>query len=215
MIKLFYSTNPEKIASEIYSKAERELPEWRLKKASSYLREQDRILCYYAYFLLRYSVKHFWGISELPEIAFGKYNKPFFKDYPKYFFNYSHCTAGVCCAVATSEVGADIQNIEKCDGMKYVMTENEQYNILHSKNPNCEFTKLWAVKESYYKMLGCGLCDMMKENDFSSLHIGMNYTQNSTIYIEECQDFYMAVSAYGKHNLYVEKVSLSDCINML
>lgn len=212
MIKLFYSTNPEKISTEIYRKAENEMPEQRAKKASAYLREQDRILCYYAYFLLKYAVKDFYGINNVPEIAFGKYNKPFFRDYPEYFFNYSHCSAGVCCAVSDAEVGADIQNIEKYDGMKYVMTENEQHHILNAENPDSEFTKLWTVKESYYKMIGCGLCDTMKENDFSKLHYGVNYAKNSTIFIEKYDNFYMSASAVGRHTVHIEKVSLNDCI---
>ena len=161
MIKLFYSECPEKISSEIYRKAQADMPEWRIKKALAYRREQDRILCYYAYFLLKYAVKDFWDINNVPDISFGKYKKPFFSDYPEFFFNYSHCSAGVCCAVSDSEVGTDIQNIERYDGMKYVMTENEQQRILIAKKPENEFTKLWTVKESFYKMLGSGLCNDM------------------------------------------------------
>ncbi|MBE6876633.1 MAG: 4'-phosphopantetheinyl transferase superfamily protein [Ruminococcus sp.] len=212
MIKIYYTDDIFSVSPEIYSVAEAKLPPERFQKAVRYRRQQDRMLCGSAYFLLKYAVRDFWHLEDVPEICSGTYGKPFFRDKPSCFFNYSHCSAGICCAVSTEEVGADMQNTESCDSMQYVMTEQEQQKILSSPNPDAEFTKLWAVKESYYKMLGTGLCEAMKEKDFSFLHSGMQTTENCTVLIKEYPGFCIAVFSRGKHQVQIEHVSLYDCI---
>lgn len=212
MIKLFYSDNLKEITPEIYSQMQSLLPTWRTQKADKYLRMQDRILCGYAYLLLRYASAQVWNLKTAQSFVFGKYGKPQFALYPEYYFNYSHCSASVCCALSSAEVGADIQNVENYDGMKYIMTQREQMQILQASDSCEEFTKLWTIKESYYKMLGTGLCEMMGKTDFSSLHEGINLFQGNTISIEKHPGFYIAVSSLGKHITETEHVSPQDCI---
>ena len=215
MINIFYSANLQVITPEIYEFMESAVPLERRIKARNYVKIQDRILCCYAYLLLKYAVRKIWNMEDIPELVIRKYGKPEFAEYKEYFFNYSHCSAGVCCALSSSETGADIQNTEKYTGMEYVMSLNEQNQILNSANPEREFTRLWSIKESYYKMLGVGLCRNMRETDFSALHSGVNHFRKNTIFVEEHQDFCLSVSAKGKHTVETEYIAPLECIDMI
>lgn len=214
MINVFYSADLQVITPEIYGFMESAVSPERRIKARNYIKMQDRILCCYAYLLLKYAVRKIWNMEDIPEIVTGKYGKPEFAEYKEYFFNYSHCSAGVCCALSSSETGADIQNTEKYTGMEYVMSLNEQNQILNSANPEREFTRLWAIKESYYKMLGVGLCGKMRETDFSALHSGVNRFRKNTVFVEEYPAFCLSVSAKGNHTVETEYIDPLECIRM-
>jgi 4'-phosphopantetheinyl transferase len=143
------------------------LPKARLAYAKKYRKKEDQALCVYSYLLLRHAMREGYQIRRLPAFNYSTYGKPSFDDFPLKF-NMSHCKKGVCCAVSTHEVGVDMQNTEDHRVMRHVMTDSEQLLIAQSDSPDETFTRLWAIKESYFKMLGIGLCEQMRETDFSS-----------------------------------------------
>lgn len=101
------------------------------------------------YFQIPFSKQH---------ISYGRYGKPYLRDYPNVYFNISHSGQFVACAVSDRPIGVDIQeivpyhrNVAKC-----VFNLEELSQIESSPDRSAEFTKLWTQKEAYLKMLGIG-----------------------------------------------------------
>ncbi|MDE6105574.1 MAG: 4'-phosphopantetheinyl transferase superfamily protein [Bacteroidales bacterium] len=105
-----------------------------------------------------------YGLSEIPEISFGTFGKPYFKSHPDIHFNISHCDKAVVCALSDSVVGVDVEAIRPFDRemAEYVSAPEELEAILASTDPALAFTLLWTRKESYSKLTGQGL-DTPKE----------------------------------------------------
>ena len=143
------------------------LPDSRKKRAYSYLREKDRNNCIISYFLLMYGMMKEYGIRSLPELAAGKYGKPYFNDIDV-CFSISHSDVSVCCGISAGEIGVDIQNMETdFEGIAdMVMSENEKSIIRFSNDPVSEFTRFWTLKESICKYRGTGLTNDIDKIDF-------------------------------------------------
>lgn len=105
-----------------------------------------------------------YGLSEIPEISFGIFGKPYFRSRPDIHFNISHCDKAVACALSDSAVGIDVESIKPFDRemAEYVSAPEEFESILASTDPAVAFTILWTQKESYCKLTGQGL-DTQKE----------------------------------------------------
>jgi 4'-phosphopantetheinyl transferase len=170
------------------------LPRARLAYSRKYKKREDQALCIYSYLLLRHAMREGYHIRRLPAFHYNKYGKPAFAGFP-IKFSISHCKKGVCCAVSTHEVGVDIQNTEDHRVMKHIMTDSEQLFIANSESPDETFTRLWAMKESYFKMLGLGLCEQMKKTDFSSYQKTTNYYNGSLIYTFHGKGYHLSVSS--------------------
>lgn len=93
-----------------------------------------------------------------PEIETGEYGKPCWPC-SGLCFNLSHSGGYAACAVADYPVGLDIQ--VECVGQerlaKRFFSEDEYAAILTAEDRDAAFTRLWALKESYLKAVGCGL----------------------------------------------------------
>lgn len=90
--------------------------------------------------------------------------KPFFTEYRHIYFNASHSDNVAVCSFSDSEIGCDIQHIEKAreNVAKRFFTPQEYNYIFDSnekeKNTTDErFARIWAIKEAYLKLLGTGL----------------------------------------------------------
>lgn len=143
----------------------------RRQKAIRYKNVNDKKLSIVAYLLLKYAMKAEFGIIDEFEFAYGDKGKPYFKDYPNIFFNFSHCKCGVACVLAEYEVGIDIQDIIPFDWnlAKRVCCNEEIEELLLSKDKKRGFCKIWTSKEAYFKMLGKGIT--MKISDVNTLDI--------------------------------------------
>ncbi|MCH5186031.1 MAG: 4'-phosphopantetheinyl transferase superfamily protein [Oscillospiraceae bacterium] len=86
------------------------------------------------------------------------YGKPYLKNIPL-FFNISHCRGLAACAVHTSEIGIDAENIReyKPGILKRVLTPGELAYFNECENKDEIFFRLWTLKESYIKNIGMGL----------------------------------------------------------
>lgn len=102
-----------------------------------------------------------YGLSELPEIYFGEFGKPYFKSYPNIQFNISHCEKAVACIISEHEVGIDVECINPFDKdlAEYICSPQELEAILKCPDPSLAFTVLWTKKESFCKLIGQGLSD--------------------------------------------------------
>ena len=121
-----------------------------------YRHERDRRLSVAAYRLLQRALELEFAISQVPPIVREKNGKPLLDGLPGVHFNLSHCNAAVACAVDTSPVGIDVECIDRYDAevAAATMSDGECARIAASPCPEIEFTRLWTMKESLYKLAG-------------------------------------------------------------
>jgi 4'-phosphopantetheinyl transferase len=95
------------------------------------------------------------------EISFiaGLYGKPTLKSDPAFQFNVSHSGQWIVCAVDTTQVGIDIEQLSAIDlsVSEAFFSRSEHMDILRSVNPEQKFIELWTLKEAYLKLIGMGL----------------------------------------------------------
>ncbi len=145
------------------------LPVERRKKAISYHQLNDRRNCVITYLMLKIALKQCFRIAEFT-LQYDDYGKPLLAEYPNVYFNISHCRCGCVAVVADYPVGVDIQDIRpfswKVAGK--VCCKKELELLEKSPDRSREFTRMWAMKESYTKMTGQGLgYDFVKINTLS------------------------------------------------
>ncbi|THF76597.1 4'-phosphopantetheinyl transferase superfamily protein [Cohnella fermenti] len=98
-------------------------------------------------------------------IVFGttQFGKPFLREHSldSLEFNLSHAGEWVVCAIGSSPVGIDIEEIASCDdGMARHVLSDEEYMQFCRKDEverRAYFFDLWTLKESYLKAIGAGL----------------------------------------------------------
>lgn len=134
----------------------------RLGKEEGSKREQERKA---GRVLLLKAVNDWTGkkrsLDELERcIRIGLHGKPYFEmDLSLPFFNISHSEEYVVCAIASCEVGIDIQKIRMYHPklLERVMTKEERCQIENSPKKEEEFCRIWCEKESYLKWSGEGI----------------------------------------------------------
>lgn len=167
MIYMFNQIND--FTEDLMEKAIQYLPLARQKKIKRYRNVVDQKLGIIAYLLLLKGLREEYGIIKLPELDYLKYGKPVLRDYPHIYFNISHCSEGVVCALYDRPVGIDIQDEVEfdIDVAKQVCSEMELELILASENQGKEFCKIWTAKESIVKLSGRGITQDLKSLDIS------------------------------------------------
>lgn len=109
--------------------------------------------------LLAYILRHEFAITSMPEIAVTDLGKPYFKLYPQLHFNYSHSKSLLLCAVSSSPVGVDIEDIRprRSTLPAYALSPEEfrKYELQGGDWPS--FYSLWTQKEAWCKYTGQGL----------------------------------------------------------
>ncbi len=131
----------------------------RKMKAMRYSYEKDRKLSIASSILISRGLEEY-GIGERNVIyAYGKYGKPYFRDYPSIHFNISHSTSLAAAVFSDVEVGCDVEVITPYDEgvASLCFTPRERESILSSPDSALAFTRLWCIKESFLKALGLGL----------------------------------------------------------
>ena len=98
----------------------------------------------------------------------GEYGKPYLKKYPEIFFNITHCKEMAACAIATKEIGIDIEGVRKFSPaiLKRVLTLKEKEQLEGTKQKEEMFFRFWTLKESFIKAIGKGLSFPLQEISF-------------------------------------------------
>lgn len=158
MYKLYLFNEYERLSEEFISRSMQFLPENRRARALRYRRTIDRWNCVITYLLLLYGLRECFGITSF-EIAFGEYGKPYIPEYPRVHFSISHCDMGCAVVVSNCPAGVDIQDVRpfSWDVAKRVCCQRELNELRSCPDPEQLFAKMWAVKESYGKMIGVGM----------------------------------------------------------
>lgn len=166
---IYYFTKMNEFDKSDFFRSYRLLSHERKEKVDQYRFLCQKKMSALAYLLLKFGIKREYSIEEELKFEYGKYGKPVLKNHYDIKFNLSHCKWGVACAISDKEVGIDIEyiNYENLECINMVMSKEEKYKILQSKNPEVVFTRFWTIKESYLKNLGIGLIDTLNEINFS------------------------------------------------
>ncbi len=133
----------------------------RQARIKRFLRRVDAERCLVADVLIRSIVCRRFGIPN-SEIEFGadSYGKPFLKDYSNFYFNLTHSGCWVACAVDSSPIGVDVEEIQTIDfniAKSYYFSEEYADFIKKPEGDKLEFFfDLWTLKESYMKAAGKG-----------------------------------------------------------
>ena len=125
------------------------LPEYRNKYCRRYRREADRQACIISYLLLKQGLYEKFGVTVPIEFIYNKQSKPYLKNTPHIFFNISHCSLGIVCAVADFEIRIDIEEIHPYDPAvaRLVCTDGELRKLTESPDPEHLFCRIWTGKE--------------------------------------------------------------------
>lgn len=145
------------------------LPEERRQKVIRYRQPIDRKNCIITYLMLKYALKECFQIEDFTLLT-GDAGKPYLAEYPNIHFNISHCRCGCVVAVADVPIGIDIQDVRSFSWeiARRVCCMEELELLQRNADKDREFTRMWAMKESYLKMLGTGMkMNLMEINTLS------------------------------------------------
>lgn len=128
----------------------------RRQYALRYRNKRDQRLCAAAYRLLQQALLQEFGIDERPVMVYSSKGKPLLAGHPGIHFSLSHCHEAVAVAVSDHPIGIDIETLDHYDieVARRVMNPDEMHQIEASARPDVAFTRLWTMKESFYKITG-------------------------------------------------------------
>lgn len=142
------------------------MPNIRKKKVDSFLYFNDRCRALCSGILLMEALreKNLLYIDE--NFEKGRYGKPYFQCAYNQYFNISHSGEWVMAVFANTEIGCDIEHIEKCDSdiVKSYFTDLEREYINKFSGDMYHYASytIWTLKESFLKAIGVGLNKSMQ-----------------------------------------------------
>ena len=170
---LYVCRDGDAIAQEDLRRMVRLMPPDRRVRWQKFRSDQDARNLVVAYWLAMFGLQ-----QESPEAAglpwrYSRYGKPAVEGTE---FNISHSAELCACGVSRSEIGVDVQQIERSldvvELAEVVMGAREMARITQALDSHSAFIRLWAMKESYVKCLGGGLYYQLPSIDLSGLSEG-------------------------------------------
>lgn len=115
--------------------------------------------------LLKKGLKDLYGIQwedeNQLEISVGEHGKPYLKNYPHIHYNITHTNGLVACGIGHKPLGVDVEQIRpfRPSIIKKVFSDVERCCMekLQDEKHKEYFFRIWTLKESYVKALGCGI----------------------------------------------------------
>ncbi|MDR0974345.1 MAG: 4'-phosphopantetheinyl transferase superfamily protein [Ruminococcus sp.] len=114
-------------------------------------------------------------ITGIPEKAqsfiYNENGKPALADAENFHFNISHCEGCIAFVHSNKPVGIDVERIKGYDARlpKRFFTEHERAILDAAPDKDEEFYRIWTLKESYIKMKGSTLSQMLRHVDVYSI----------------------------------------------
>ena len=93
----------------------------------------------------------------------NKNGKPYFTNFPDFYFNISHSADGIAIAVDTKEIGIDIEKIRDVNlrvADRFFTDEEKKYVYKDEEFCQKRFFEIWTKKEAYVKKHGLKLGDL-------------------------------------------------------
>ena len=99
-------------------------------------------------------------------LEYSCYGKPYLENRVSYF-NLSHAKDYVICATSQEDIGVDIEYIRplRVGIAERILTPEEYEHFIQTdmNEKESELIRLWTMKESIMKLIGCGITKSMKE----------------------------------------------------
>lgn len=140
-------------------------PMWRKEKMMSYKHIRGKIQNGLAYLLLVHALREEGIFHEMPYFHYNEHGKPFMKNYPDWYFNFSHSKNAVCCVIAKENIGIDIEEVREYKEAlaEYSCNEKEMSILNQSDDKANDFYRLWTKKEAAFKLIGSGITKDIKD----------------------------------------------------
>lgn len=204
---VYYFDELRAVTDKNYYKVQKYASKERIEYANRYKFHNDKVQSIMVYLLLRFGLDKELDLKIKPSILYDNMGKPYIKELTDTFINLSHCTKGVACAISNKKVGIDIQ--EFCEFEQDIalmfMDELELKTCMSSKS-NKEYTRIWALKESFGKYHGYGIC-----YDMNKINIIENALKEGVFsYSFTYEQFVLAISA--EEYLPVRKVTFHELL---
>jgi phosphopantetheine--protein transferase-like protein len=134
----------------------------RLARARGYLHQADALRCLAAEALLRQALAEIFDLpGDSVMLDSDEWGKPRLAGLPGIHFNLSHSGQWVLCAVHHGPVGIDVEEVRPLPALpaEMVMAPDERRTFagLAGSRAIDFFFRLWTLKESLLKAMGCGL----------------------------------------------------------
>jgi 4'-phosphopantetheinyl transferase len=184
----------------------------RKKKYESFRFQSDKNNCLYSYLLLKKEINSLYAIPiENQSFRTNLYGKPYLTNSNcNIFFNISHTSDCVICAISDVEVGVDIEKVRDLpeDIVTEVLSEKEKaslsfLNKTESTKRNQLFFSFWTQKEAYVKYTGKGISE------------GLNGIDTYSSLFKNCHTFFLndySISLYSKEEDY--EIIRRTCIDV-
>jgi 4'-phosphopantetheinyl transferase len=134
--------------------------------------EHSRIISLMTAVYVRECISKSTGIPmKALRFSYGEFGKPALLDFDGFHFNVSHSDGCIAFVSGTSPVGVDTERIRGYDARlpRRYLTEYERFRLADSPDKEYEFCKIWTTKESYTKMKGSTLPEMIRHIDIYKL----------------------------------------------
>jgi 4'-phosphopantetheinyl transferase len=147
---------------QVYAKADLS----RQRKIDANMRREDKVRSLVGDMLIRQMLfRHFGYASLKAPFTVDYFGKPYLEGQIGMHFNLSHAGDWIVCAVDTSSIGIDVEQIQSIDmaiAAHYFSTaEHATLMAIPLENRLSCFYDLWTLKESYIKAIGKGLSEKL------------------------------------------------------
>ena len=149
-------------------------------------------------------------LTVIPDIKIKKGGKPYFESGGIYF-SISHSKNIAVCAVSESEIGIDIERLDKereyLSLAERYFIKSEYEKIKESENIKETFVKYWTAKEAYIKYTGEGFKRGMNyfEADFENKPHFKGDNMPSLYTVKSENEFYLSLVYSGKKYIEIIK----------
>lgn len=160
MVRTYLFTKPQLLGQEFIDKCICFFPEWRKEQMLSFKFLQGQIENAVSYLLLVKALKDLGLFNGMPQFEYNEHGKPFLQNYPGLFFSMSHCRQGIAVAVSDSNIGIDIEAVDRRVDEKlirYACSTGECADIFSQPDPAQTFMEYWTKKEALFKYIGTGI----------------------------------------------------------
>lgn len=187
---MIFVTTTDALADEkLYEKAYSLIPEYRKTKADKMKMRENKLQTVTAGLLLNYAVGK-WSIktgerdyktdenlyekvdiislikANNPyfdyEIVYNSQGKPYFLSFREIFFNISHSSNYVVCAIGDKPVGIDIEGGRKGrQNLARRFFDRAESDWIEEAESDERFFRIWTLKEAYGKATGFGVLEVL------------------------------------------------------
>lgn len=158
MVSVLYTRFTKKLPADKYQQLLAQLPLKMQQQVSGFRKWEDAHRSVLGKALLIEGLKEYnLPLVSLADLNYTAFQKPYFtKDI---HFNISHSGNYIVCAIGTTEVGVDVEEIKEIplSDFKELFSPEELKLIFKDAHNYAPFYTLWTQKEAFLKAVGVGL----------------------------------------------------------